>query len=127
MNSFERFAPAIALFFAGCMMVPIVFAIVVLSGGSPVTPELYGTVVYTIPALVWAVLQLGLSGLAAISAAMGWRYMAAVGAFGVAALLGFFAAAAVLAGASGTLVVAGCGAWLSPVSLIAAWVCWYGR
>ncbi len=127
MTSFERFAPAIATFFAGCAMVPIVFAIVVISGGSPVTPELYGTVVYTIPALVWAGLQLSLSLLAAVSAAMGWRYMAATGALGISALLGFFAAAAVLAGASGTLVVAGCGAWLSPVSLIAAWVCWYGR
>ncbi len=89
MNTFERFAPAIAVYFAGCAMVPLVFA--------------------------------------AVSAAMGWRLMAAFGAFGIAALLGFFSAAAVLAGASGTLVVAGCGAWLSPVSLIAAWVCWYDR
>jgi hypothetical protein len=127
MNAFERFAPAIAVYFAGCAMVPLVFAAVVVSGGTPVTPELYGTVVYAIPALVWAALQLGLSLLAAVSAAMGWRLMAAFGAFGIAALLGFFSAAAVLAGASGTLVVAGCGAWLSPVSLIAAWVCWYDR
>lgn len=42
-----------AVFFAGSMAVPIGFGAVVVKGGSPVTPEIYGELVWAIPALVW--------------------------------------------------------------------------
>lgn len=127
MSEFERYAPAIALFFGGCAVVPMIFAVVVALGGSPVTPELYGPVVHAIPAAAWIVAQFALAGAAATGAALRWPRVAAAGALGVAALMAFFAAAALLAGPAGTLLVAGAGGWLAPVSLISAWVAWYGR
>lgn len=49
----DRYAPAIVMFFSGIALVALQFGAIVMDGGSPVTPELYGPAVYTMPALAW--------------------------------------------------------------------------
>lgn len=127
MTPFERYSPAMAVFFAGSMAVPLGFGAVVIKGGSPVTPEIYGELVWTIPALVWVGLQLSISAIACVGCATGRATVAAIGAGLVAALMTFFAAAAILAGAGGTILVFGAGGWVGPVSLACAVTAWRGR
>lgn len=127
MTDFDRYAPAISAFFMGSCMVPIIFGAVVLHGGSPVTPQQYGEVVYAVPAVVWAAVQFGASGLTALSAAARWPRMTAIGSGIMCIYLTFLAAAAAMAGATGTLVMAACGFWLGPIAGLAAYVAWQGR
>jgi len=127
LTAFERYADAMLAFFALGTTVPIAFGAVVLIGGSPVTPDQYGEVVYAIPALVWAGAQLAIMGAAALGAAFRWPLVTAFAAAGVFVYFSFLAAAAALAGPTGTLVVAGCGLWLAPVAAICSVVAWRGR
>ena len=127
MTAFDRYRPAMAVFFAGSMAVPIGFGAVVIKGGSPVTPEIYGELVWAIPALVWVGMQLSISAIALFGFATGRPIIAAIGAGLIAALMTFFAAAAILAGAGGTILVFGAGGWVGPVSLACAVTAWRGR
>lgn len=127
MTGFERYAPAMAVFFAGSISVPLGFGFVVLRGGSPVTADTYGPIFYAIPALVWVVAQLAISLVAVFGAMLVWPRTAAIGAALVGMLLAFFAGAAILAGAPGTILVFGAGGWVAPVSFVAAAVAWRGR
>ena len=127
MTTFERYGPAMAVFFAGSMAVPLGFGAVVIKGGSPVTPEIYGALVWAIPALVWVGLQLAISLIALTGAALAMPRVTCIGATLVASLMAFFAAAAILAGAGGTILVFGAGGWVGPVSLACAVVAWHGR
>lgn len=127
MTVFERYAPAMAVFFAGSLSVPIGFGAVVLRGGSPVTADTYGPVVYAIPAMVWVAAQLAISIIAVAGAVLLRPRMAAIGAGMVGLLMAFFAGAAILAGAPGTILVFGAGGWVAPVSFVAAAVAWRGR
>lgn len=128
MTPFERFAPAIALFFGLFgVAVPLMFAAVVIQGGSPVTPAQYGEMVYAIPALVWASLQFTFGAAACLAAVQRAPRITALFAAMFTGLMIFFAAAAIIAGPTGTLVVAGTGAGVAPLAGIAAIVCWWGR
>lgn len=127
MTGFERYAPAMAVFFGLALSVPLGFGTVVLTGGSPVTPDIYGPLVHQIPALVWVVFQLSVTVLAVFGCVTLRPRAAAAGAVAVGALLSFFAGAAVLAGAPGTLLVFGAGGWVAPASFVAAAVAWRGR
>ena len=127
MTGFERYRPAMVAFFGGSLAVPVGFGAVVIKGGSPVTPEIYGALVWAIPALVWVGLQLSISLIALTGAAMNMPRVTCIGATLVASLMAFFAAAAILAGAGGTILVFGAGGWVGPVSLACAVVAWHGR
>lgn len=127
MTGFERYAPASAVFFLGSLSVPVGFGAVVIRGGSPVTSDAYGPIVYAVPALVWVGAQLAISLVAVAGALLRRPVLAAVGAGMVGVLMAFFAGAAVLAGASGTILVFGAGGWVAPVSFVAAAVAWRGR
>ena len=61
------------LFHAGLIMIGLYFGRIVINGGSPVTPELYGPAVYSIPALVWAAGQVGAHGLVILGLAVWGR------------------------------------------------------
>jgi hypothetical protein len=126
-GDFERYAPAVAVFFGLQSMVPIGFGAVVLYGGSPVTPDQYGEVVYAIPAWVWAAVQLTICIGAAVSALRGWRIATAIFCTLSAIYMETLAAAAAMAGATGTLVMVGCGLFLGPVALFCAGIAWRGR
>lgn len=128
MSDFERYAPAIAAFFGAFgIAVPMLFAAVTFSGGSPVTPQQYGEIVYAIPALVWAGLQLAIGGMGCAAALMRWSFVCAAAGFSFFVLMTFFAAAAIIAGPTGTLVVAGAGAGVAPLAALAAGIAWRGR
>ena len=127
MSDFERYAPALAVFFLGSLAVPLGFGAVVITGGSPVTPDTYGPIVYAVPALVWVGAQLAISLVAVAGALLRRPLLAAIGAGMVGLLMAFFAGAAVLAGASGTVLVFGAGGWVAPISFVAAAVAWRGR
>ena len=126
MTTFERFAPAIALFYAAVAGIALAFGAVVLAGGSPVTPELYGPAVYAIPALVWVGAQVTCGAMAVVGAVKGWPVVASIGAHGVSLVLAALATLAIMAGATGTVVVAG-SIFLAALSTVAAQVCWRGR
>jgi len=126
-TGFERYRPAMVAFFCGSLAVPLGFGAVVIKGGSPVTPEIYGEMVWTIPALVWVGLQLCISLVALTGAVLAMPRVTCIGATLVASLMAFFAAAAILAGAGGTILVFGAGGWVGPVSLACAVVAWQGR
>jgi len=105
-TDFDRYRPAMAIFFAAPLIMALIFGGVVLNGGSPVRPEFYGPVIYAIPALTWVSSQVVLSLMAVVGCAWGYPKIAALGALGLSGLFEFFAAAAIIAGASGTLLVA---------------------
>lgn len=91
MTPFARFAPAGAVFAAGSAQMALGFGFEVLAGGSPITPETYGDIVFSVPALVWVGVQLAISAaalagfvwqmprLAAIASVMGMWLMAMFG------------------------------------------------
>ncbi len=126
MTDFERYRPAMGIFFAAPLFMAVIFGGVVLQGGSPVRPEFYGPIVYEVPALTWVSAQVVLSGLAVLGCARGWPKVAAIGAFGLSFLFEFFAAAAIVAGASGTLLVA-MAIPTGALAFLCALICWRGR
>lgn len=126
-QDFERYAPAIALFYAGSIAMPVMFGSVVLVGGSPVTPELYGPLVYAVPALVWVAGQLIFASIATIGAGLRMPTVAFIGSAGMTAYLAILATASLMAGATGTLLFSGAGGWVGPISSVAALICWRGR
>lgn len=111
---FTRYRAAFALGHLGLALVALHFGVVVYFGGSPMTPELYGAAVYAIPAIVWALAQLGGEGLSVLGATLGGRrgaYMMLVGSTVVLPFYAFLGAAAMLAG-QGVIVTAAC-LWLT--------------
>lgn len=71
------------------------FLFEVLDGDSPITPELYGARVYEVDAWIWAAIQVGGCGFAAIGAISGSRFGAVavvLGSLCAACMFAFFAA-----------------------------------
>lgn len=122
MTSFERYAPAICGFHLGLALMARDFALDVMHGGSPITPELYGPMVYEIPALAWVSVQ-GAGALVALIGSivkgMFGAWMVAIGA-GVSAVL--YAAFAIMARQAehGTLVASGSTYVTAPLALACA-------
>jgi hypothetical protein len=126
MTAFEQHRPAMGIFFASCAVMALIFGSVVLYGGTPVRPEVYGPVVFAIPALAWASTQFILAAMAVAGCVFRFPRMASIGALGIAFLFEFFAVAAIFAGASGTLLVS----MAIPAGAIAAvssMICWRGK
>lgn len=126
MTTFERYRPAMAVFFGVPFITALIFGGVVIAGGSPVKPEFYGPIVYAIPALTWVSIQIVFSLAAIIGCAVPMPRLAAIGAMGIGLLFEFFASAAIVAGASGTLLVAG-SIPIGALAMVAAAICWRGR
>lgn len=122
----SRWRWAILLFYLGSIAQAAVFGSVVMAGGSPVTPELYGPLVYAVPALAWVAAQVFLAALAVAGAALDRPGIAGSGALGITVLLMFFGVMGMDAGASGTLLVTGTIGWLGPLSAIATIICFSG-
>lgn len=122
MNAFDRYAPACGMFFlGGAAMGGWVGAEVALNG-SPVTPDVYGDVVFAVPALMWAGAQVFLALLAAVGFATRKRGMAGFGSAGLTVLLSFFAVMAMDA-PSGAVLQAGAMMWTAPLSALAWLTC----
>lgn len=120
MNWIDRYGPAFMAFHGGLLLLALYFGWVVVAGGSPVTPELYGPAVYAIPAIVWAGGQTVGAGLCVIGAALGGRsggWCMIIGAMVSVAFYGFLAAAASLA-AQGTLVQGACMTLTTPGAVL---------
>lgn len=126
MSDFDRYRPAMVIFFASCLLMALIFGGVVIAGGSPVRPEFYGPLVYAVPALAWSGIQAFASGLALAGCVFGYPRAGAIGAAGLSLLFEFFAAAAVLAGATGTLLVA-MAIPAGAIAIICAVVMWRGN
>ncbi len=126
MSNFDRYRPAMAIFFAAPIVMAAIFGGVVMNGGSPVRPEFYGPIVYAIPALVWVGAQMTFSMAAVIGCAFDMPRVAAIGAGALSCLFEFFATAAVAAGASGTLLVA-MAIPTGALAMLCALICWRGR
>jgi hypothetical protein len=125
-TAFHRVAPAIAVFHTALMVIPVGFLWIVMDGGSPVTRDLYGELVYSIPALVWIGVQIVVTTIAATGAWLEMPTLSAVGSLMMFSLMAFFSSAAIMAGADGTLLVFGAAA-LAIVALLCAGVAWWGR
>ena len=106
MSTFDRYRPAIGVFFAAPLLMALIFAVSIIRGGSPIQPGTYGVIVWTIPAWMWVVVQFGLSGWACMSAFLGHARSHAMAAALCGVLMEFFAAAAVLGNAEEILLVA---------------------
>lgn len=123
MNLFEKHSGPIAIFFLWGVVSASVFGAVVIKGGSPVTPELYGPLVYSIPAWSWIASQMLICGGAFISAALGWRVMTLWFAFAFCLLMASFAVMAIQAGGTGTMMVANAGFWALPIGILVCFAC----
>lgn len=96
----------LASFHARASLMGFSFTVIVWSGGSPVTPELYGPHVYAIPAIVWGLTQASLGVLCALFIVL--RLMAPLAIVSFISML-FYAALGSLAirADQGTLVAIG--------------------
>jgi hypothetical protein len=103
---FDRYHPAMAVFFAAPLIMALIFGVSILRGGSPIQPGTYGIIVWTIPAWVWVVLQVGLSLWACLAAARADHRSLTVAAASCGVLMEFFAAAAILGRAEEILLPA---------------------
>ena len=56
-NLLDRYGPVLAMVQAGLCLMAIRFGTIVMNGGSPITPEIYGPAVYAFPAIGWAAIQ----------------------------------------------------------------------
>lgn len=73
--SFERNRPAIFVIHGGLFLMAFSFSLEIwLAGRSPMTPEIYGNYVYTIPAWVWTAIQMTSGLVCATSAVFKWRW-----------------------------------------------------
>jgi hypothetical protein len=126
MTDFDRYAPAMAIFFAGSALMAALFgAAIAIGGGSPVSPEVYGDTVYAVPALAWVAWQVAAGSIAALGCWQRVPRVAAIGAAGTTAAMLFFAVAA-LEAQQGTVLAAAAMGWAGPCSALAAVVCWHG-
>lgn len=102
----ERYAPAVIMFFSGLILIALQFCAIVLDGGSPVTPELYGPAVYTMPALAWVAIQIASSVAVVVGAYLRGVFGAWLIVFGGVVGFSMYSAFAVLAqrATQGTLV-----------------------
>ncbi len=106
MSHWERYRPAIGVFYLAPVIMALIFGVSVLRGGSPIQPGTYGIIVWTIPAWVWVVIQISLAAWAAQTAFTGKAKAHAVAAVMCGTLMEFFAAAAVLGNAEEIVLVA---------------------
>jgi hypothetical protein len=111
------------MFFLGAAAMGAWFGAEVLRNGTPVTPDVYGDVVFAVPALTWAGAQIVLGLMAAVGYATRRRGMAGFGAAGLTVLLSFFAVMAMDA-PSGAVLQAGAMMWTAPLSALAWLTCW---
>lgn len=116
MSDFQRYAPAMAVFYGAALFMAVIFGSVVLSGASPITVEVFGPIIYAAPAVVWPAAQVFLAALALIGAALKLPRVSAVGGFVLGAKFLFFAVAAIAAGATGTFLIA--------MAVPATGICW---
>lgn len=123
---FDRLKDAAGLFMALGGVAASIFGIVVLKGGSPVTPELYGPLVYAVPAWSWVVVQMVICFGSAISLWVGHRVASAMFSSLFCLLMVVFTCMAWQAGASGTIMVANAGAWALPLGLSVVFISWKG-
>jgi len=124
-TEFQRYAPAMALFLAGSAIMAAIFGYSVLAYGSDVTPEIYGSAVYEIPALAWVTVQLTSGMIASLGCWFDRPQVAAIGASGTAALILFFAVSSI-GTPHGTILTAGALGWNGPLATLCAFVAWRG-
>lgn len=126
MTLFERWHIPIALFFFWGGVAASTFGVIVALGGSPVTPEIYGPLVYSIPSWAWIALQVTFCFGAAFCALLRLRRAVFCFSASFSFLMVCFAAMAVQAGATGTVMVANAGLWAAPIGLLACFACLEG-
>lgn len=116
-NACDQYTPAIGAFFAGLLGMSLDFASVVVAGGSPITPEVYGPMVYAIPALAWVSLQAGASLIGLSGVLLKGRLRAAAYLLGAIILLTLFSAFAIMAQSApqGSVLAAGARAFVCPL------------
>ena len=105
----DRYGPAAGFFALGIMLMAGDFAIVVMDGGSPITPEIYGPAVHSIPAMAWVGVQFFCASIVFIAAFLTGKPRAIgfiVGGFLLVALFAIFSVMAQGA-PSGSVLAAG--------------------
>ena len=68
-NEWDRYRPIIAVWGFATSIMGFIFGMPILWHGSPITPDLYGSAVYEIPALVWCAYQIFFGVVAGVGAA----------------------------------------------------------
>jgi len=123
---FERWHIPIAFFFFFGGVAASAFGVIVAIGGSPVSPEVYGPLVYSIPAWGWVTMQIAFCFGGAACALL--RLRRATFCFGLAfsCLMVCFSAMAIQAGATGVVMVANAGLWGAPLGFLSCFVCLEG-
>lgn len=116
--SFDQGRMVYALCMACTVGMALHFAADIAAGRNTITPDLYGPIVYAIPAHHWAAAQASFAGLALVGLLTGGRGGAALAAVGAALTCALFLAFGYLAGfaSEGTLVVAMCKAVGVPIT-----------
>lgn len=125
-GDFEAGAPYFAVFFIGSVAMAVGFGVHVALGGSPVTPDTYGPVVYEIPALMWVGVQVVCGLAAAVGFARRSRVLAALGAWAMVILIAFFGLAASVA-PQGAVLMHSALWWAGPIAAWAAVTATVGR
>lgn len=122
----ERYGPVIGLFHLGLLLMALDFGSEVLSGGSPITPEIYGPAVYAIPALAWVGMQLGGSALCVIGSLVRGRLRGALFLIGGGMSGLLFAAFAVMASdaSQGSVLEAGSRWFVTPLCFFTSFAGW---
>lgn len=116
--TFDQGRSVYALCMACTVGMALHFATDIVAGRNTITPDLYGPIVYAIPAHVWAAAQASFAGLALLGLVIAGRAGAALTAVGAALTCALFLAFGYLAGfaSEGTLVVAMCKAVGVPIT-----------
>lgn len=105
--AFDRYKPAMIMFYMMAGSMSVLFGVRVAMGGSPITPEIYGHWVYSIPAITWVAAQASLTALASIAILWEWKRIAGALSIILTMFFSMFTAMAISGGAEGTILVAG--------------------
>lgn len=106
-QTFNRYRPAMVFFYIMAGGMSALFGLRVFIGGSPITPEIYGHLIYSVPAVTWIIAQASLTALASLAIIRGWRKIAGGLSVVLTMFFSMFTAMAISGGAEGTILVAG--------------------
>ncbi len=106
MTELDRYAPVLVAFYAMMAVAAFIVGGVTWMGESPVTPELYGPLVYALPAFAWVLFQIISCFVCVLAITLRKPLFVMIASVGYSIVVAMFGVMSLQAGASGVVLMA---------------------